>query len=78
MDKLDDYIKANLDGEICPHCGKHAMLPGTMACDRFGVCETCYNKAKTEAMRDIQAAKDSMRERKATLRSLERSDCRND
>lgn len=55
---MERYIGGALSGgrRVCPRCGRHYLTRGTVAAKRYGVCETCYFKAKAAAMEDRAAA----------------------
>lgn len=50
-DRVGEIMAAILSpgASVCPRCGCGFLVPGTVAADRFGVCEVCYSRAKARA-----------------------------
>lgn len=73
MERVDEIIAAILSpgASVCPRCGRGFLVPGTVAADRFGVCEACYSRAKSRASEqyadELKAAREyaAARQRKA-------------
>lgn len=39
------------DAMLCPRCAKNIVVPGTVAGDKYGVCEACHLRAMRDAKR---------------------------
>lgn len=46
---------------LCPRCGMHWVVPGTVAAKKYGACEACYYRALADAMESRAAALDAFR-----------------
>ena len=48
---VERLIAAETDPErvLCPMCGCAFLIPGTRAADYYGVCLTCFERAKRDA-----------------------------
>lgn len=46
-ERFERMVDAGCDPNavLCPRCGMAFLVPGTRACDRYGVCPTCLERA---------------------------------
>lgn len=61
---VEQLVAAYLEDDliICPHCGKNLVNPWVKAGTRFGICEPCYIRLKTDAQRQALETLEAQRE----------------
>lgn len=74
MSWINDAVTSELapGAMLCPRCARHVIVAGTVAGDRYGVCEACYLRA----MRDAQVRRLSDLEAKREYDSARQNVCR--
>ena len=78
-DRVGEIMAAILSpgASVCPRCGCGFLVPGTVAADRFGVCEACYSRAKSRASEqyadELKAAREYAAARQRKSREMRRS-----
>lgn len=74
MSWIDDAVAAELapGAMLCPRCARHVVVEGTVAGEKYGVCEACYLRA----MRDAQVRRLSDLEAKREYDFARQNVCR--
>ncbi|MDR1185115.1 MAG: hypothetical protein LBK67_10035 [Coriobacteriales bacterium] len=68
----DDQVMRQLAGEVCPHCARHMITPGSRGAN-LGICDVCFRKAKNDALADVVALEETRRERDRLKKQLQRA-----